>query len=183
MSDLPKDLCDSILHGATVTSTKHVQEKWQRGEQSVTARLESAKREREIAEAHLETAKREREAAEAEVRLLDEESSKVFDFLVKTFSTISPDAVRLAWEAQGDLVPPGIRRLLDELRGAAQPLPSPALSSADGGFPGRSIRPSVSDGTERRDDSISVRSESLMKDPSSVTHPTHVLVVAASTVN
>lgn len=165
MSDPAKSLRDVFLHTlhdalehSAVTSATRLREQWQRGECVITG--------------HLEAAKREREAAEAEIRLLTDKETETFDLLVNTFSFLSLDDVRLAWERQGDLVPPRMRQMLSELGDATHAPPGLVLSPAETGSPQQTSQPQDSGGTEAQDDSTLAGSGPLAIDPSSVTVPT-----------
>lgn len=124
----------------TVAFTGNIRAEWRRREQSLKARLE--------------TIKREREAAEAEYQSMEDISKQHFDCLVSTFTI---DRVRPVWEAQGELMPCSIRVLMGELRGPVQSLPSPSLSSVGNGARRLSSGPAASEDTMEREIVLSVR--------------------------
>lgn len=124
----------------TVAFTGNIRAEWRRREQSLKARLE--------------TIKREREAAEAEYQSMEDISKQHFDCLVSTFTI---DRVRPVWEAQGELMPCSIRVLMGELRGPVQSLPSPSLSSVGNGARRLSSGPAASEDTMEREIVTSVR--------------------------
>ncbi|OIW24548.1 hypothetical protein CONLIGDRAFT_685516 [Coniochaeta ligniaria NRRL 30616] len=135
-----------------VTSTHDIRNEWLRQEQSIKASLE--------------TIRREREAAEANIRAIEERTTETFDYFL---SNLPEQRFRPLWEAQGELMPPSIRGLLDELRGACQSQPSHALFPAGNSTHQQSSGPSLAGDAVEREVTVSVHASQTSRKDSSPT--------------
>jgi hypothetical protein len=111
----------SVLDSAIDAAEDRVKNEWQHRARSATEHLEAAKRLRELAEIEIR-------CAEAEILSAEETAKRAVDGLITVFR---PEKILPAWEAKGDLMPPNVRLLLQELRNTPGALPSPVLSSAE----------------------------------------------------
>jgi len=168
------------VQNAAAGFAEHFLKALQQGESSLTEDLEEVKRESEALEALRQKVIRKSEALKTKIRLQDDKSTGMVAFLSATFPNAPLDTIRLAWEAHGDVIPPVIRQWLAEQGDKSQPLPSPALSSASNNDNHVSSRETVPQGTEAQDSTISVSSEPLTRDTSSVMHLYHRRISSGS---